>query len=157
MYRMSRHGVLTGLYSLTALLVLGVACAGQPPATSAPPATAMPAATTVTLNLAAQNSSGQAGTATLTAKGAQTEVVLALSLGPAGAAVEQPVHIHSGSCATLGGVVYPLANLVAGKSTTTVNATLDSLRTGNFAINAHKSGQEVSVYTSCGAIPAKAG
>lgn len=147
----SRRSILLGISGLAAVMALGVACAGKAPAAMPKPATTGP----ITVNLAAQNNSGQSGTATLTEKGSQTEVVLALSQGPAGAAVDQPVHIHSGSCATLGGVVHPLENLKGGKSTTMVNATLDSLRTGTFAINAHKSGQEVAVYTSCGAIPAK--
>lgn len=106
--------------------------------------------TTITVQLAAQNSSGQNGTATLTAKGDQTEVVVNLPVGPAGAAVEQPVHIHSGACPTPGGVVFPLGNLKEGKSTTTVNAKLADIADGKHAINAHKSAAEASVYTSCG-------
>ena len=107
----------------------------------------------VSLTLAEQSGSGQSGTATLTEAGAQTEVVIDITPGPAG--VAQPVHIHDGSCgASLGGVRYPLTNVVDGKSTTTVAAALSSLVTGNFAINVHKSGAEIAVYVACGAIPA---
>jgi hypothetical protein len=105
----------------------------------------------VTFNLAAQNNSGESGTATLTAAGANTTVVLSITGQPAG--VPQPVHIHTGSCDQLGGVKYPLTNLVDGKSTTTVNASLADLTAGGFAINAHKSAAEIATYVACGNIP----
>jgi LPXTG-motif cell wall-anchored protein len=104
----------------------------------------------LTVNLAAQNNSGQNGTATLTAKGDQTEVVINLPVGPAGAGVDQPVHIHEGACPTPGRVVFPLTSLKEGKSTTMVNAKLADIANGKHAINAHKSAAEASVYTSCG-------
>lgn len=104
----------------------------------------------ITVQLAAQNNSGQNGTATLTAMGDQTQVVINLPTGPAGAAVEQPVHIHTGACPTPGAVVFPLSNLKEGKSTTMVNAKLSDIANGKHAINAHKSAAEASVYTSCG-------
>ena len=106
----------------------------------------------MTVKLAAQNGSSQNGTATLTAKGDMTEVVLDLPADPAGAGVEQPAHIHEGACPMPGKVVYPLTNVKDGKSTTTVNAKLADIATGKFAINVHKSAAEVSVYTSCGDI-----
>jgi len=84
----------------------------------------------------------------------QTQVVIDIEPGPAG--VEQSAHIHAGSCPNVAEVVYPLINVVNGTSTTVVNATLASLRTGNFAINVHKSGDEIGVYVACGAIPAAA-
>lgn len=99
----------------------------------------------------------QTGTATLTAAGDQTEVVVSIDPSPEGADVEQPAHIHAGTCGdNLGGVEYPLTNVVDGSSTTTVDASLDSLQTGDFAINIHKSGEEIGVYVSCGNIPAAA-
>ena len=86
----------------------------------------------------------------MTAVGSQTEVVIDIALGAAG--VAQPVHIHDGTCANLGAVKYPLTNLVDGKSATMVNVPLKDLRTGKFAINAHKSQAEISLYVSCGNI-----
>jgi plastocyanin len=71
----------------------------------------------------------------------------------AAAGVSQPMHIHTGPCAQLGGVVYPLTNVSSGASTTTVDAKLDDLLNGNFAINVHKSTTESSVYTACGDLP----
>ena len=110
------------------------------------------AAESVTIALNELNDSGQSGWATLTARGAQTEVVLNIS---GGALETELVHIHSGQCGdTLGGVVHPLTSFVdgAGVSLTTMDAMLSSLRNGDFAINSHKKG-EPGVYTSCGNIP----
>ena len=106
----------------------------------------------MTIDLKPQSGSTQSGIAILTANGNQTEVAMFLSTGPAGATVEQPVHIHTGTCATLGDIVYGLSNLVNGKSVTIVNVSLATLKSGTFAINAHKSGTEISTYTSCGQI-----
>src|SRR5690349_3091630 len=104
----------------------------------------------ITVQLGAQNGSAQTGTATLTPMGDQTQVVINLPAGPAGASVEQPVHIHDGACPTPGKVIWPLTNLKEGKSTTMVNAKLSDIADGKHAINAHKSAAEASVYTSCG-------
>ncbi len=111
---------------------------------------------TVTVTMGAGRDASQTGTATLTDQGSQTQVVLNIQSGPAG--VEQPVHIHSGSCPGVGAVAFPLTNVVSGTSTTVVNATLDSLRTGGYSINVHQDGTQagLGVYVSCGAIPAAA-
>lgn len=115
---------------------------------------AVPAAAqdTVTVTLTPQNNSGESGTATLTAMGDQTKVVLNLTGAPDN---PQPAHIHQGTCATLDPKPqYPLTSVEGGMSETMVPASLDSLLTGNFAINVHKSAEEASVYYSCGNIPA---
>lgn len=98
----------------------------------------------------------QTGTATLTAQDGQTEVVISIDPSPDGAEVEQPAHIHEGTCENLGGIVHPLTNVVNGSSTTVVDASLNSLLSGTFAINVHKSGDELGVYVSCGDITAPA-
>ena len=109
----------------------------------------------VTINLTAINGSGVSGTAQLMDKGAQTEVVVNVQGEPASAS--EPMHIHSGQCGpTLGKVVYPLKNVEGGTSDTTVNATLASLQTGNFAINVHESAAQITTYVACGNIPALA-
>lgn len=113
------------------------------------------AADTITVTLAPVGSSGISGTATLTAIGANTDVVVNLTGAPAGAS--EPIHIHTGQCGpTLGGVKYPLKNVEGGTSTTTVNASLASLQTGGFAINAHESAANIKNYIACGNIPAMA-
>lgn len=110
------------------------------------------AADSHTAKLAAQNNSGETGTATLTKAGdKQTKVVLEVNGAPSG--VSQPVHIHKGTCDKLDPKpAYPLSPLVNGKSESTVNASLDSLEKGGYAINGHKSAQEVSTYVFCGTI-----
>jgi len=110
------------------------------------------AADSATAKLAPQNNSGESGTATLTKAGDnQTKVVLEVKGAPSGG--PQPVHIHKGTCDKLDPKpTYPLSPLVNGKSETTVNASLDSLEKGGYAINGHKSPQEVSTYVFCGTI-----
>ncbi len=113
------------------------------------------AAGPVTVTMAAQNNSGETGTATLTDKDGKTEVVLDLTGAPAG--IAQPAHIHKGTCDNLTATpAYPLTSVMDGKSTTTVDVSLDALMKEPFAINVHKSAAEASVYFSCGNIPAAA-
>jgi hypothetical protein len=109
------------------------------------------AADSANAKLQPQNSSGESGTATLTKSGAnQTKVVLEVKGAPSGGS--QPVHIHKGTCAKLDPKpAYPLSPVVNGKSETVVNASLDSLQKG-YAINGHKSAQDVSTYVFCGDI-----
>jgi hypothetical protein len=100
--------------------------------------------------LSPQSYSGESGTAKLTKHGdTQTKVALSVTGAPAG--VSQPVHIHKGSCAKLDPKpAFPLSPLVNGKSETIVNASIDDLTSGGYAINGHKSAQEVSTYVFCG-------
>jgi hypothetical protein len=106
---------------------------------------------TVTVTLGEQNGSGQNGTATLTANGDTTMVMVTVS---GGSSTPQPAHIHPGTCANLNPKpIYPLTSLVNGTSETTVPVSLSELVNGEFAINIHKSGPEASVYVSCGDIP----
>ena len=106
----------------------------------------------VTINLTAQNNSGQTGTAVLTPEGAGTKVVVTLSNAPG----PHPAHIHSGSCPTPGAVVFPLTSVTNGRSETTVAATIADILRAPHAINVHKSPQEIPVYTSCGNLTAAA-
>lgn len=107
----------------------------------------------VTVTLKPQNNSGISGTATLTPVGDKTQVVISVTGEPAGGS--EPAHIHEGTCANLNPAPkYPLANVVNGTSTTTVNASLATLTAGQLAINMHKSAQELTVYVACGDITA---
>ncbi len=106
----------------------------------------------VTVNLTAQNNSGQTGTAVLTQEGAGTKVVVTLSNAPG----PHPAHIHSGSCPTPGAVVFPLTSVTNGRSETTVAASIADILRAPHAINVHKSPQEIPVYTSCGNVTAAA-
>ena len=107
------------------------------------------AADAVTVKLQPQNNSGESGTATLTKEGQKTKVVLSVPGAPAEA---QPTHIHKGTCSNLDPKpAYPLAPLSGGKSETVVNASLDELEKG-YAINGHKSAQDLKTYVFCGEI-----
>ncbi|HXM19160.1 MAG TPA: hypothetical protein VN934_10205 [Candidatus Tumulicola sp.] len=103
---------------------------------------------TMNVKIAAQNDSYETGKATLTAAGAKTKVVISIKGEPAGAS--QPAHIHTGTCAKLGGVVYPLTNVVGGTSTTWVNASLSTIKSKGTAINLHQSAKNLAKYVACG-------
>lgn len=118
---------------------------------AAAPATTAAEEGGITVDLGEQNSSGESGTATLTADGEQTVVVIALTGAPAD--TPQPMHIHSGTCAELGDVVYPLTNVEGGASETTVAAPLADLQAAAFAINVHESEEAIQNYVACGDIP----
>jgi hypothetical protein len=111
------------------------------------------AADSMTVPIKSQSGSNESGTATLTRVGdKQTKVVLDVPGAPAAA---QPVHIHKGTCAQLDPKpAFPLSPLVGGKSETVVNASLDDLAKG-FAINGHKSAQDLKTYVFCGDIAMK--
>jgi len=107
-------------------------------------------AKSVNVTMRAQNKSGETGKAKLTAEGAdKTRVELSLKGAPKGTA--QPAHIHEGSCAKLDPKPkHGLENVVDGKSTTVVPASLGSVR--GMAINVHKSTDDIKTYVSCGNI-----
>ena len=108
--------------------------------------------TELTVRLLEQDDSGQSGIATLKASGSKTEVVLRIDAGSPGRD-PQPVHIHFGRCGPgLGGVEHSLTDIAAGRSSTAVDASLNSLMDGNHAINVHRSYAEIAIYTSCGDI-----
>lgn len=102
----------------------------------------------MTVQLAAQNNSGEPGTATLEEVNGQVKVTLTLQ---GGVSAPQPAHIHTGACPNPGAVKYPLNDVIAGKSETTLGVNLASLQSeGALAINVHKSAKEMSSYASCG-------
>ena len=107
------------------------------------------AADSVSVTLAPQGGSGESGTATLTKEGAKTKVTLSVP----NAKGTQPTHIHKGTCATLDPKpAYPLSPLTDGKSETVVNVSLEDLEKGGYAINGHKSAQDLKTYVFCGDI-----
>ena len=105
----------------------------------------------VNMPLVTQNDSGQDGEATLSEVDSDTTRVVLEVENPS--ADPQPAHIHRGSCENLDPQPeYPLENVVDGKSTTEVNVAVEDLVDKGFAINVHKSADEVQVYVSCGDI-----
>ncbi|MEA2528302.1 MAG: hypothetical protein QOF73_5529 [Thermomicrobiales bacterium] len=88
---------------------------------------------------------------------------------------EHPAHIHSGTCATLGDVVYPLSNvgtpttdasgtpiatmsmgaatgIPVDVSITVVPADLNTIVSGEHTINIHESAENIGNYIACGDI-----
>lgn len=121
-----------------------------PAASGAPAAAPAASGAPLVVPLKAQNASGETGTATL--QDTPDGVVVVLNLAGGNAAGPQPVHIHDGSCAKLGGVKYPLKSVAAGASSTTVpKVTLAMLQSGGvYAINVHQSTSAVGTYVACG-------
>jgi len=126
--------------ALGAALIL--AATAQSPA----PARKMP----VQLRLLAQNNSGETGTATLFDGAKGLIVKLRLSGGAEG--VDQPAHIHKGTCEKLDPKpTYPLKFVHDGQSETVIEGvTLAQLQKAPFAINVHKSAKEAAIYVACG-------
>ena len=121
-----------------------------------PPPPPAPIARSITVEISTQNNSKEMGSATLTEEDGKTRIVLALEGVPQN--VSQPAHIHTGSCAKIGGVKYPLSNVTSigdgkGGSETVVDVALDSLTAMlPLAINVHESQQKANVYVACGDI-----
>lgn len=104
--------------------------------------------TEISVALAAQNDSGEEGTATLVEQDGRVIVTINLAGAPE---TEQPAHIHAGACPQPGAVVFPLASVVNGVSETIVEASMEDLRAQMpLAVNVHKSADEVDVYVACG-------
>jgi hypothetical protein len=102
----------------------------------------------VTVELAEIGGSGQTGTATLTAEGDMTNVVVSVD---SPVSDSQPAHIHEGTCDDLDPEpAYGLPNVTAGSSESTVDVSLDELASGDYAINLHMSNDDLTTYTSCG-------
>jgi Cu/Zn superoxide dismutase len=139
---------------LLAVLVAGIVAGGlafAPQAQDAKKGMKKSEAKSVTVRLAQQNKSGESGTARLTPEGDKTKVQVNLKGAPKG--VSQPAHIHEGSCAKLDPKPkYGLQNVVDGKSTSEVPVSVDALMSGSYAINVHKSADDIKTYVACGAI-----
>jgi hypothetical protein len=103
---------------------------------------------TVVVTLNALNGSGENGTATLHAQGGKTVVVIKLSNG---SGIEQPAHFHVGTCDKYQPrPLYPLDDVVDGKSTTTLNVPIDKLTAGDLIVNVHKSYADIATQAACG-------
>jgi hypothetical protein len=106
--------------------------------------------TALNINMGAENNSGMTGTASV--KDVPGGVRVEISLKNAPSHVNQPAHIHKGTCAKLDPAPWkPLNNVVRGKSDTTVQGiTVADLKKGQYAINVHKSAADLATYVSCG-------
>ena len=109
----------------------------------------------VTAQLQPVNNSGMAGEVTVTDRGAESEVMVRLT--GATASGSHPGHIHSGSCAAIGGVIQPLQEITTdatgtGTMTTTVAIAPMTLMDGQHIVVYHADGAPAT----CAAIPGHA-
>jgi hypothetical protein len=141
--------------SFVALIAVAAASAGIAIAGSTQPSPGSPMMATVqTFKIGAANNgicSGpvrQCGTITFTPSGEKTRVVISITGEPAGAI--EPSHIHKGVCGHPGSVIYPLTDVVAGHSTTVVNAPISKVVVAGDSVNIHKSAAQLNQYMACG-------
>ncbi len=100
------------------------------------------------IDLAALNDSGQKGTIQITSQ--QNQTLVEINITEKQANLPQPAHIHKGDCKNPGEIVYPLNEVINGKSTTVLNVSLDKLNEQKpLVVNVHKSNTELENYTAC--------
>jgi hypothetical protein len=110
---------------------------------------AAPSAAPVTLQLRELNGSGVSGTVTMTTID-EEHTLVEVDVDAAGHP-NMPAHIHPGTCAELvPQPKYPLQSVIAGRSSTTVAASLDELLSGGQALNIHMSNEQMDLYSACG-------
>jgi Cu/Zn superoxide dismutase len=104
----------------------------------------------LTIKMVALNKSGENGTATLTQMPDGLHVVVKLKNAPKD--VPQPTHIHIGTCGNINKAPeYALQNTVNGEATSVVpGVKLSDLMSAHYAVNVHKSGDDLGTYVSCG-------
>lgn len=111
----------------------------------------------VEIGLSQQSGSAQSGKATLAEVG-DGKTRVEIDMTPGQGQETQPAHIHRGDCARLEKQPeYPLESVKDGRSTTEVNASLEELIGGGYAINVHKSDAEIETYVACGEISSSPG
>jgi Cu/Zn superoxide dismutase len=110
------------------------------------------AADSLTIKMNALNNSGENGTAVLTQQEDGVHIVVTLANAPKD--TPQPTHIHIGTCGNIKAAPeYALQNTVDGKNASVVKGVkLSDLTAGKYAINVHKSGDDLGTYVSCGNI-----
>ena len=102
------------------------------------------------INMGAMNGSKQDGSATVADKGKGVQVTIHLNNEPKGAS--EPAHIHQGTCKNLNPAPWKmLKNVVGGASNSFVpDLSVAEIKKGHYAINAHKSLNDLKTYVSCG-------
>lgn len=106
------------------------------------------AGSTATATFAEQSDSGLSGTASIRDVSGKAQVTLSLSGGTA--TDVHPAHIHKGTCAELGAILYTLDSVEGNASTTTLDDSATTvLGQKPVAIEVHKSTSELGVYYAC--------
>jgi hypothetical protein len=105
--------------------------------------------------LAAQPGGNQPGQAFIFGAGDGVSGVF-VGVEPGEEGIAQPAHFHTGTCASPGPVVHPLASIIDGVSFTYLSAGIDELADSGLIINVHKSAAQPGSYVSCGVVAAAA-
>jgi hypothetical protein len=102
------------------------------------------------INMGQQNKSGEAGNASVVDYKGGVNVTIHIKSEPKGAS--QPAHIHKGTCKKLDPAPWkPLNPVVNGQSFTHLaGVSVAQIKKGNYAINVHKSANDLKTYVSCG-------
>ncbi len=102
------------------------------------------------INMGQQNNSGQAGNASVVDHNGGVNVAIHLKSVPKG--VSEPAHIHRGTCKKLNPAPWkPLNPVVDGNSMTHLSGvSVAQIKKGQYAINVHKSANDLKTYVSCG-------
>ena len=102
------------------------------------------------INMGQQNKSGQAGNASVTDVKGGVNVAIHIKSEPKGAS--EPAHIHKGTCSKLDPAPWkPLKPVVNGESFTHLaGVTVADIKKAKYAINVHKSANDLKTYVSCG-------
>src|SRR5689334_9695416 len=100
---------------------------------------------TLTVQMKAENHSGESGTATLTQLASGVKIDITIRNAPAAA---QPTHIHPGTCMKLNPAPEaPLSPLSNGHSVTVLSGKkIADFTGGEFSINVHKSANDLGTY-----------
>jgi hypothetical protein len=147
-----RRWILVGAFLLVPLFALAACGGGSEGNGEGASPNSAGSSDEVIVELAEENNSGESGTATLTATGDRTQVVLELTNPTTDS---QPAHIHEGSCgpALNPEPLHGLLNVMQGRSDTVVDRPLSELTAGRLAINIHESDAELETYVACGNLP----
>lgn len=118
-------------------------------------AAARAAAGGMSASLQPVNNSNYAGEVSLNAAGEQTQVVVRMTAPTAGT---HQGHIHSGRCASPGGVVAPLEPITTdassgGSSTSTVSVPIGTVMNGQHIVQYHQRGGSSGAPVACADIP----
>jgi hypothetical protein len=81
---------------------------------------------------------------------------IGVQIDPAAEGAIQPAHIHTGTCASPGPVVYPIASIVDGGSFTALSVSKADLLSNNYIVNVHLSADAMGTYVSCAVLEAPA-
>ncbi|MBI4499259.1 MAG: hypothetical protein HY689_15335 [Chloroflexi bacterium] len=105
-------------------------------------------ANAIALTLREVGNSGQSGVASL-AETPRGITFVAIGLDDQTPGVVRSAFIHEGTCASHGGVMYQLDDVVGGNSSTRLQVDLNTLKQQRFAITVHETPEAASPTVAC--------